>query len=51
MKKNYETPEVEKIEFKYRDQVVTASGGCRDRWVDTGVGSCTEGNKHYEHIG
>lgn len=34
MKKAYETPSVEKVEFKYRDQVVVASGG----------GACTQ---HY----
>lgn len=28
MKKVYETPAVEKVEFQYRDQVVVASGGC-----------------------
>ena len=27
MKKNYETPEADKISFNYRDQVVAASGG------------------------
>lgn len=27
MKKTYETPSVEKIAFKYRDQVVVASNG------------------------
>lgn len=32
MKKAYETPSVEKVEFKYRDQVVVASGNS---------GSCT----------
>lgn len=26
MKKTYETPSVEKIQFQYRDQVVAASG-------------------------
>lgn len=26
MKKNYETPSVEKVAFQYRDQVVVASG-------------------------
>lgn len=26
MKKSYETPSVEVVEFKYRDQVVAASG-------------------------
>ena len=34
MKKTYETPSVEKVEFQYRDQVVVASGG-----------ACTQ---HYE---
>ena len=28
MKKAYETPSVEVVEFKYRDQVVVASGRC-----------------------
>lgn len=53
VKKNYETPEAEKIMFNYRDQVVAASSGdkCMDRWVNQGLYSCTEGNKHYEHIG
>ena len=29
VKKNYETPEAEKIMFNYRDQVVAASSGCQ----------------------
>ena len=40
MKKTYEAPSVEKIAFKYRDQVVVASGGgtipegrCIQDWV------------------
>lgn len=48
-KKNYETPEAEKIMFNYRDQVVAASQGCQDVWINIGTASCTEGNKHYEH--
>lgn len=32
MKKTYVTPDVEKVAFQYRDQVVVASGG----------GSCTQ---------
>lgn len=28
MKKAYVTPEIEKVEFQYRDQVVAASGKC-----------------------
>lgn len=27
MKKTYVTPEIEKVSFQYRDQVVVASGG------------------------
>lgn len=50
VKKNYETPEAEKIMFDYRDQVVAASQGCQDVWVNIGVSSCTEGNKHLEHL-
>ena len=49
MKKTYETPSVEKVEFKYRDQVVVASG-CVDRWVNIGETECTDGNKHLENL-
>lgn len=49
-KKNYETPEAEKIMFNYRDQVVAASQGCQDVWINIGVNSCTEGNRHHEHL-
>ena len=50
VKKTYETPEAEKIMFNYRDQVVAASQGCLSAWVNIGTGSCTEGNKHLEHL-
>ena len=50
VKKNYETPEAEKIMFDYRDQVVAASQICRDVWVNIGVSSCEQGNKHHEHL-
>lgn len=44
------TPEAEKIEFNYRDQVVAASSeACQDVWLNTGPTSCTEGNAHWEH--
>lgn len=49
MKKAYSTPEIEKINFQYRDQVVAAST-CVDRWVNTGEGSCTDGNAHLENL-
>lgn len=51
MKKTYETPEAEKMEFCYRDQVVAASANCTDKWVNVGDGSCTDGNAHLEHLG
>lgn len=50
MKKTYEAPEAEKIQFNYRDQVVVASSECKDVWVNTGIGSCTEGNAHWEKL-
>ena len=50
VKKIYETPEAEKIMFNYRDQVVAASQGCQSVWVNIGASSCTEGNKHLEHL-
>lgn len=50
VKKTYETPKAEKIMFNYRDQVVAASQGCQSRWVNIGVASCVEGNKHLEHL-
>lgn len=53
MKKTYETPVAEKMDFCYRDQVVAASAGdkCVDRWIYIGASSCTQGNQHLEHIG
>ena len=48
MKKVYEAPAVEKIEFQYRDQVVARSGeACTEYNGHTGAvgsGQCTEGN-------
>ena len=53
VKKNYQTPDAEKIVFNYRDQVVAASGGdkCVDRWIYQGTFSCTEGKQKLEHLG
>ena len=48
MKKEYTTPEVEKVEFNYREQVVASS--CIDRWVNIGIGSCTDDNAHMEKL-
>lgn len=52
MKKTYERPEAEKIEFCYRDQVVAASAGgnCQSVWVNIGDNSCDSGNAHYENL-
>lgn len=50
VKKTYETPEAEKIMFNYRDQVVAASQNCQSVWINIGVGSCTEGNRHHQHL-
>ena len=36
MKKTYEAPSIEKIEFQYRDQVVVASGSCEGEFKHTG---------------
>lgn len=44
MKKVYETPAVEKVEFQYRDQVVVASNGkCKSVWNNIGTNSCEDG--------
>ena len=50
MKKEYTTPEVEKVEFNYREQVVASPVKCIDRWVNTGDGSCTDDNKYLETV-
>lgn len=51
MKKTYETPAAEKIEFQYEDQMLASSvENCRDVWVNIGVNSCTDGNSHLEHL-
>lgn len=50
VKKTYETPKAEKIMFNYRDQVVAASQTCHDVWINIGALSCTDGNRHHEHV-
>lgn len=51
MKKVYETPVAEKVEFCYRDQVVASSRACPSRFIDWGWGNyCEEGNKHWEYL-
>lgn len=49
MKKTYETPVAEKVEFQYQEQVV-ASTGCVSKWVNEGVFECTDGNKHEAYL-
>lgn len=46
MKKTYETPVAEKIEFCYKDQVVASGTKCISQWIYTGATSCTDGNQH-----
>ena len=44
MKKTYETPNVEVVEFNYSDQVVAASvGKCVTQVTHAGESSCTSG--------
>ena len=40
MKKTYSTPEIEKVAFQYRDQVVVASGNCIGKYENTGATGC-----------
>ena len=41
MKKEYTTPEVEKVEFNYREQVVASPTNCYTQYINTGNdGSC-----------
>ena len=41
MKKTYVTPDVEKVAFQYRDQVVVASGtSCTQNWTGDQSGNC-----------
>ena len=48
MKKAYETPSVEVVEFKYRDQVVVASAGkCPGVWNNTGDNACVSGTPEW----
>lgn len=56
MKKAYVTPEIERIEFQYRDQVVVASavGGitttCSLQWYNLNTNG-TDCYHNYEYIG
>lgn len=55
MKKTYVTPEIEKVAFQYRDQVVATSGGTRCYLDWDGHGStangCTTDGKYVGETG
>ena len=42
MKKKYETPNVEIIDFNFRDQIVVASGGTGNYGSASGSGKCQQ---------
>ena len=46
MKKQYEAPVAEKIEFCYRDQVV-ASTSCKEYWSSPKGSDCTQDSEGY----
>lgn len=47
MKKNYEKPVAEKIEFDYKEQIVTSGGSCDSFWTKAASYNCTEVNTGY----
>ena len=49
MKKPYQAPNVEKINFQYQEQIMD-SGSCGSVWVNTGINSCTDDNEHLEYL-
>lgn len=50
MKRKYETPVAEKVNFKYQEQVVASNSTCQSVWVNIGLSECTDGNKHMEYL-
>lgn len=50
MKKTYETPVAEKVEFQYQEQVVASTGQCVSQWVNIGTTDCESGNKHLVNL-
>ena len=50
MKKSYETPSAEKIQFQYQEQVLASNATCQDVWVNVGFDACTDGNAHWESL-
>ena len=41
MKKEYETPVAEKVNFQYQEQVAASGSVCTEEWKHTGDTSCT----------
>lgn len=52
MKKTYEAPVAEKVEFHYSEHVVASGAGvsCISQWIYTGEFSCTDGNQHLQWL-
>ena len=51
MKKEYTTPEVEKVEFNYCEQVVASSGnGCIGLWNKEGPYGCVGKQEFVEYL-
>lgn len=48
MKRRYETPIAEKVDFCYGDQVVASGTGCDSIWINTGDNGCETGNTWYK---
>lgn len=44
MKKTYETPMADKVEFCYKDQVVASGDKCVSVWINVGKEHCESGN-------
>lgn len=42
MKKTYETPVAEKVEFRYQEQVAASASAssCISAWINAGAGHC-----------
>lgn len=40
MKKTYETPVAEKVEFRYQEQVAASASNCISAWINVGLNYC-----------
>lgn len=50
MKKTYETPVAEKVEFQYQEQVVASACGERVLDIADSEGICSNNPSHYEKL-